>query len=176
MTRPLLFIDVDGVLNPESTSSGRRPEGYETHRMRPSGWDSPRQKPLRVWLNPAHGPQLLSLPYDLVWATTWMHEANEWISPHLGLPELPVVTFHKKFMWPLGGHHWKTRELVEYAAGRPFAWLDDQIRDNDGVYVGREHPGRCLLLQVAPLTGLRDDHLQKLRAWAADLEERGSDE
>lgn len=48
-TKPLLLIDVDGPLNPYAAQAERRPEGYTTHRMRPTGWtpaQSPR--PLRV--------------------------------------------------------------------------------------------------------------------------------
>lgn len=43
-------------------------------------------------------------------------------------PELPVVD------WPDESEadepaalHWKTRALVDWAAGRPFAWVDDEI-------------------------------------------------
>lgn len=168
MTRPLLFIDVDGVLNPDSVSSGRRPDGYVTHRMRPSGpWQNPRAKALRVWLNPSHGTYLSALPFELVWGTTWEHEANEWIGPHLGLPELPVVTFENKLGRRVHGVHWKTPDLVKYAAGRPFAWLDDEISARDGEYVREHHDGPFALVQVAPLVGLTEDHLKTLRDWAA---------
>jgi hypothetical protein len=42
------------------------------------------------------GRRLRELACDLVWATTWAEEANEIISPRLGLAQLPVV------LWP--GH------------------------------------------------------------------------
>jgi len=35
----------------------------------------------------------LSGVYDLIWATTWEHDANKHIAPRLGLPPLPVVEF-----------------------------------------------------------------------------------
>jgi hypothetical protein len=54
-----------------------------------------------------------------------MNDANECISPRIGLPHMPVV------IWPESsdtddkderdGLHWKTRTLVAWAAGRPFA-------------------------------------------------------
>lgn len=96
--KPLLLIDVDGPLNPYAAKAQRRPEGYRTHRMRPTGWTEAEQaKPLRVWLNPDHGAELLALAevYELVWATTWKDEANDWIGPHLGLPRLPFID------WPV---------------------------------------------------------------------------
>lgn len=75
--KPLLLIDVDGPLNPYAAKASRRPEGYDTHRMRPTGWEGPHVKPLRVWLNPEHGPALTALPFELAWCTTWQAEAND---------------------------------------------------------------------------------------------------
>jgi hypothetical protein len=172
-TRPLLLLDVDGPLNPYAAKASRRPEGYETHRMRPFGWDQPWQKPLRVWLNPAHGSYLTALPYDLVWATTWAAEANEWIAPHVGLPELPVVD------WPLphvrreDGTYWKTHDLVRYAAGRPFAWVDDEIGETDREYVTAHHAGPALLHYVHPAKGLLEDDFHALHVWAMNLASGG---
>jgi hypothetical protein len=70
--RPLLFVDVDGPLNPYEAEPAQRPKGYRTHRMSPVEWvrAHPDAQPLQVWLNPEHGPMLLSLPAELVWATT----------------------------------------------------------------------------------------------------------
>lgn len=85
--KPLLLIDVDGPLNPYAAKSQRRPQGYSTHRMRPRGWsEAESRRPLRVWLNRGHGAELLALAdtYELVWATTWKDEANDWIGPSRG--------------------------------------------------------------------------------------------
>jgi hypothetical protein len=172
--KPLLFLDVDGPLNPWAANKNRRPVGYETHRMRPSGWTvEETRKPLRVWLNPSHGSYLLGLPFELVWATTWGREANEWIGPHIGLPELPVVE------WDLsrrpasdrleGGVYWKTPQLVEYAAGRPFAWVDDEITEDDRVFVAEHHPGAALLQWISPRLGLIDSDVHDLHVWASKL-------
>ena len=173
MTRPILFLDVDGPLNPYAAKASRRPAGYETHRMRPTGWQDPRQKPLRVWLNPSHGSYLAALPYDLVWATTWAAEANEWIAPHIGLPELPVVAWPEGAQRPSSGAAngvmWKTEHLVKYASGRPFAWVDDDIRVADKDYVAAHHEGPALLYHVNPRLGLLDDDFHALHVWASKL-------
>ncbi|MFH8294933.1 HAD domain-containing protein [Streptomyces sp. NPDC018059] len=175
MYRPLLFLDVDGPLNPWAAKPERRPDGYTTHRMKPESWiaqhpGKPRAyvKPLRVWLNTAHGPRLLSLAdrYDLVWATTWAAEADTFIAPVLGLPELPFVD------WPaMGGSgpdgtFWKTSHLVAYAAGRDFAWVDDDLGDADRAYVAAHHPGAALLHHVDPRHGLLDADFTALAAFA----------
>ncbi|KAB2593650.1 hypothetical protein [Streptomyces arboris] len=64
MRLPLLFLDVDGPLNPYAAQPERRPAGYTTIRV-PRNNGSPdeslgltgRRHPLRVWLHP--GPGLL---------------------------------------------------------------------------------------------------------------------
>ncbi|MGW1607164.1 hypothetical protein ACWCQV_40760, partial [Streptomyces eurythermus] len=89
MVRPVLLVDVDGPLNPYAAKPHRRPEGYQTHRLPTPRWEAAERrrltewglpnkpvKPLRVWLNPDHGPALDALPFDLVWATTWEEEAT----------------------------------------------------------------------------------------------------
>ncbi|MFE4591522.1 HAD domain-containing protein [Streptomyces laurentii] len=168
-TKPLLLIDVDGPLNPYAAQRERRPEGYTTHRMRPSGWTG--TAPLRVWLNPAHGNALRALAgaYELVWATTWKDEANEWIGPHLGLPELPSIDWPQMHGKAPRGTFWKTQYILEYAAGRPFAWVDDDITAYDHEYVERNHLAAALLLHVDPQLGLLRADFDRLADWAAAL-------
>ncbi|MFI8103028.1 hypothetical protein [Streptomyces sp. NPDC086023] len=164
--KPLLLIDVDGPLNPYAAKPTRRPEGYTTHRMRPTGWTDGR--PLRVWLNPAHGPGLLALAdrYELVWATTWMGEANDWIAPRLGLPELPFIRWPQMHGRAPRGTFWKTQYVLEYAAGRPFAWIDDDITDLDREYVAQLHPAHALLRYVDERVGLTAEDFAALAEWA----------
>jgi hypothetical protein len=60
-----------------------------------------------------------------------MSEANEVIAPRLGLPALPVVVWPEEDGELPRGLHWKTMGLTEWAAGRPFVWLDDELTDAD---------------------------------------------
>ncbi|MFC5664552.1 hypothetical protein ACFP3U_16355 [Kitasatospora misakiensis] len=126
--RPLLLVDVDGPLNPYAAKPYRRPEGYLTHRLLTPRWEAAERrrlrayglpnkpvKPLRVWLNPDHGPALATLPFDLVWATTWEAEANDFVAPLLGLPELPVINWRDPRPEPADGVFWKTPEIVAWA-------------------------------------------------------------
>ncbi|MFJ3668625.1 hypothetical protein ACIPSE_19490 [Streptomyces sp. NPDC090106] len=164
MSRPLLFLDVDGPLNPYAAQPERRPEGYTTIRAAVGPG-----RPLRVWLNPSHGPALLALPYDLCWATTWRDAANRWIAPVVGLPELPYVDFGEQlFARRPDGTHWKTETLVAYAEGRPFAWVDDELGPADASYVAEHHGGRALLHHVDPRLGLRAADFTALEEFAAD--------
>ncbi|WP_405472739.1 HAD domain-containing protein [Streptomyces canus] len=173
--RPLLYLDVDGPLNPYAAKPERRPEGYTTHRMKPEGWlaqhpglPPSRVRPLRVWLNPSHGQALLKLTdrYDLVWATTWREEANTFIAPVLGLPPLPVVDWPTTLTPGPNGTFWKTRHLVNHAEGRPFVWLDDEVDDNDREFVAVHHEGPALLYWVDPRVGLRDTDFEVVADFA----------
>ncbi|MFB6888713.1 hypothetical protein ACFCX4_05275 [Kitasatospora sp. NPDC056327] len=178
MNRPLLFLDVDGPLNPYAAKPEKRPDGYTTLRV---PWDSGtpgehaglsvRRRPLCVWLNPAHGQALLQLGYELCWATTWMADANRWIAPVLGLPELPFVDFGDNlFQERVDGVHWKTAPLVNYANSHPFAWIDDEQSDLDEDYVAAHHRAPGLLHHVNPRIGLREDDFHTLADFARSLE------
>jgi hypothetical protein len=123
--------------------------------------------PLLSRLAPGDGPRLLALRGELVWATTWQQEANEVIAPRLGLPALPVVTWPDDEPDPPWGVHWKTAGLVRWAAGRPFAWLDDEITDADRRWVAGRHEGRALLHRVDPRAGLTAADFAAVRRWLA---------
>ena len=83
VTKPLLLLDVDGVLIPYAAPE--QPIGFLPY-MLPGEW---------VWLSPRHGEWLRPLhdQFQLVWATGWEHHANHLIGPILGLPPLPVIEF-----------------------------------------------------------------------------------
>lgn len=170
--KPLLLIDVDGPLNPYAAPPQRRPAGYATHRMRPTGWTGAESaKPLRVWLNPDHGAELLALAdaYELVWATTWKDEANDWIGPHLGLPRLPYIDWPRMHGRAPYGTFWKTQYILDYAGERPFAWIDDDITDADRAYTLQRHPAHALLLRVDERVGLVGADFDTLADWATQV-------
>ncbi|MFJ5561108.1 hypothetical protein ACIQCD_27760 [Streptomyces sp. NPDC093250] len=176
MNRPLLFLDVDGPLNPYAAKPERRPDGYTTLRVplddgHEGDWGlSSRRRSLRVWLNPEHGRMLRRLGFELCWATTWMDDANRWIAPVLGLPKLPFVDFGDVLLQERpDGVHWKTGPLVDYAGGRPFAWVDDEQSELDHRYVATHHRGPGLLHHVNPRIGLRQNDFQTLADFASSL-------
>ncbi|WP_405812704.1 MULTISPECIES: HAD domain-containing protein [unclassified Streptomyces] len=161
--RPILFLDVDGPLIPFG-GTGQYPT-YQTA-SEPPGSEA---HPLLTRIDPQHGLRLTALSCDLVWATTWMADANQLIAPRISLPQLPVV------IWPepsaiddqdaRRGLHWKTRTLVEWAAERPFIWVDDEITEIDRTWVSTHHPGQVLLHRVDARQGLTDVDYIALNAW-----------
>ncbi|MEV5715576.1 hypothetical protein AB0L41_16890 [Amycolatopsis mediterranei] len=54
---------------------------------------------------PSLRPTLLRLGCDLVWATTWLADANECVAPLLGLPPLPVLGFPDADRTWVASHH-----------------------------------------------------------------------
>ncbi|MEU3100929.1 HAD domain-containing protein [Streptomyces griseoflavus] len=158
--RPFLFLDVDGPLIPFGVPAGDLETAADASTASDGG------NPLVRRLDPGVGARLLALGCRLVWATTWREEANEIVSPRIGLPRLPVVP------WPSlcagdGPHglHGKTSALVEWADGRPFIWVDDEISAMDRLWVEAAHPVPALLHRVDPAKGLTNTDFSTLTDW-----------
>ena len=157
----LLFLDIDGTLLPFG-AAGPYPE-YTGGSVAPQ---SAAGHPLLARIDPALGPRLAALGCALVWATTWMHDANTCVAPWLGLPALPVVE------WPDEDDpspllHWKTRPLVAWADRRPFVWIDDEVTEADRSWVAVHHPGPALLHRVDHRYGLTEADLGAVQEWLA---------
>jgi hypothetical protein len=157
--RPLLFVDVDGVISLFGFSHQDPPPG-SFH------WIDG----VIHCINEACGPRLerLSEAYELVWATGWEEKANEYL-PHLlrlGVSELPVVMFDGGALF--GTAHWKLAALNEYGRGRPAAWVDDFL-DEECERWADERAEPTLLVRTESHTGLTDELVDELLAWAESL-------
>jgi hypothetical protein len=159
-TRPILFVDVDGVIS----LFGFTPD---VHKL---------PGPLHWIDGVAHcipdsiGGRLSRLAgdFDLVWATGWEERANEHLPFLLGLPfrELPCLVFDGRAVF--GSAHWKLDAIDEYAGDRPAAWIDDNIDDACRRWAaGRGAP--TLVVQTLSAVGLTDEHVDELLDWAEEV-------
>ena len=116
--RPLLYLNVDGPLIPFRA----RPLDHGPTLRTATAPAEASGNPLVDRLDPTDGRRLLALGCQLVWATTWMADANEVVAPRLGLAELPIVDFPDEES-PERGLRWKTKPLAQDAGNRPSIWL-----------------------------------------------------
>jgi hypothetical protein len=162
MSRPILAVDVDGVISLF---------GFED----PPGTDLARFELIDgmvhcISLRAGERLQRLYRHYELVWATGWEDKANYYLPQMLGLPELPHLTFDGAARF--GSAHWKLGPLDEYAKGRAMAWIDDNF-DESCYEWARARPEPTLLVPTEPARGLDEAETEALAAWARGLEREG---
>jgi hypothetical protein len=158
-SRPLLLVDVDGVISLF---------GYD-HAAPPAGRYQLVDGTIH-FLSATAGDHLLSLAteFDLAWCTGWEEKANDYLPAALGLPgSLPHVVFD-----PAGrpGHaHWKLGGIDRHVGpSRPVAWLDD-AHDEGCRSWALARPGPTLLVTTDPAVGVTDREVTQLLAWAKRL-------
>jgi hypothetical protein len=150
--RPLLLLDVDGVLNPYPEC----PDGYSEHVLFPDD-----EEPVR--LAAIHGDWLRELneAFSLVWATGWGENANVLLCPHFGLPSLPVVMFPAIPFDPRD----KVPAIDAFVADRLAAWVDDIVTLEARRWAqGRKVP--TLLIEVDHNIGLTRGDVDRLLSWS----------
>ncbi|MFJ9541569.1 HAD domain-containing protein [Streptomyces sp. NPDC101225] len=155
----LLFLDVDGTLLPFGAA-----QSYPSYEARFALPTAAGEHPLVDRVDPALGARLTALGCELVWATTWMDDANVCLAPWLGLPPLPLVDWPDEDELP-APLHWKTRPLVAWADGRAFVWVDDEITAADRDWVAAHHPAPALLHQVDHRYGLTERDFVVVEEW-----------
>ena len=152
---PVLLIDVDGVLNPYPDC----PDGFTEHAFFPDD-DEP------VRLAAAHGDWLRELApqFAIAWASSWEADANVYLCPYFGLPELPFVVFPPSPFPPSA----KVPAVDAFVGQRAVAWVDDIVTAEARVWA-RERDAPTLLVEVDPAVGLTRDAVDDLLAWRRRL-------
>jgi hypothetical protein len=157
--RPLLLIDVDGVVCPyahelEDCASLEIEQALV-------GYSS-------VWLSRHVARQLKGLGelFQLIWCTAWEEHAAEYLGPYLALPAMPVIHFDE----PLAGDdsHWKWPAIEAFVGDRAFAWIDDEIGSGD-LARARRREAPTLLVRVEGTRGLQATHVEQLERFARML-------
>jgi hypothetical protein len=153
--RVLLFLDVDGVLNPFPEC----PEGFEEYDFFPED-----EEPVR--LARFHGEWLRELArvFDIAWASGWGEDANRLLSPHFGLPKLPVVALPPIPFEPRA----KVPGVADLAGDHPAAWVDDMVTPEAREWA-RTRSAPTLIVEVDSATGLTRAAVDELLDWAERL-------
>jgi hypothetical protein len=158
-TRPLLFLDVDGVISLFD---------FPDAQPAPGRFHLVDGIPHCIGADCAPRLERLLDHFDAVWATGWEEKANEYLPRLLGLPQLdlPVLTFGGSAVF--GSAHWKVDAIHEYAGERPAAWVDDNI-DEACRQWAEERRAPTLLIGTESAEGLLDDHVDRLIAWSEEV-------
>ena len=158
--RPLLLIDIDGVLSLWGFDPNRRPAGVFTS-----------VEGVVHFLSEQAARHLLAVMSDFepVWCTGWEEKANEHLPGAMGLGPFPHLSFdaHAEAGHTTPGH-WKLGAIDAYARDRPLAWVDDAFNDACHAWAA-ERGAPTLLVSTSPHEGLTAAHTRALRAWAESL-------
>jgi hypothetical protein len=173
--RPILGVDVDGVLNLLEASSDVRAVPSELLTTADGSL-------LPIPVGTAERLRRLSDAFDMVWATAWGPNAYLVLKDILSLERpWPIIDLWSDYVPDLV-ETWKLpaieRWLGERAAsgswhpwsGPPFAWVDDDLEEDAMTWADvRSRSAPTLLIRVDPTTGLTDEHVEQLLAWALRL-------
>jgi hypothetical protein len=164
--RPLLLMDVDGVLNPYPDC----PDGFTEYDFFPEDDEPVRLAAIhREWLHD------LAESFTMVWATGWGPDANRLLCPHFGLPELPVISFPPVPFDPAAKVQSiaaftaaKVPAIADFATEHAVAWVDDVVTPEARRWAqARSYP--TLLVEVDHRIGLTRDDVDSLLAWRLSL-------
>jgi len=151
--KPLLFMDIDGVLSLFGFSSDTRPDGR---------WLNVDGIVHLISATASEHLHRLAASFELVWCSGWEEKANEHLLAALSLPAaLPFLTFDAGACAP----HWKLPAIEAHAGERPLAWVDDAHGDAGRAWAAAR-PAPTLLVATEPPTGLTQAHVDALERWA----------
>jgi hypothetical protein len=154
--KPLLFVDIDGVLSVFGFMPGQRPDGT---------WID--VDGVLHLISAAASGHLLALAdaFDLVWCSGWEDKADEHLVRILQLPARPpFLTFPAS----TGTVHWKLASVEQYAGDRPMAWIDDGFDASCHAWAGAR-PAPTLLVPTDPAVGLDEASVARLERFAREV-------
>jgi HAD domain in Swiss Army Knife RNA repair proteins len=158
--RPLLLVDIDGVISLFSFDHAARPEG---------SFHSIDGIPHFLSADAAEHLLALASNFELAWASGWEEKANEYLPYLLGLPELPYLSFDRAV--GRTNAHWKLDAIDAYAGEqRALAWIDDAFNEACHEWANARE-GPTLLVETKPASGLTEREAQMLGHWSISLQD-----
>jgi hypothetical protein len=150
--RPLLFVDIDGVISLF---------GFPPDAAPPGTWTQVDGIAHLLSASAARHLHALADSYELVWCSGWEEKANEHLPHLLGLGPFP----HLSFPPGDGSEHWKIASIEVHAANRPLAWIDDAHDESCHAWAQRRQ-APTLLVATDPATGLDEACARRLVEWS----------
>lgn len=173
MNRPLLYMDVDGVINAWA-ARGDHPENFELTFAAVAA--DGRGYPMRVPVGTRERVGVLQARFEIVWATTWAHDAVRVLAPQFGFGgDWPVLELDGVERHPLaprprmsGPHTPKLSPILHHAGDRPLVWVDDEMTRDAMQAISRRNRdvAPSLIVKPKPAGGLADRHMRHLIAFA----------
>ena len=164
MSRPLLLVDVDGVISLFGFPAHARPAGrFEM------------VDGIAHLLSASAGEHLLRLSdaYEPVWCTGWEEKANDYLPHALGLDgPWPYLSFERAAgPGRTTQGHWKLDAIDAWCGAGPLAWVDDAHGTACEAWAARRADGGAptLLVTTEPAVGMTSAHVDELLAWAGEL-------
>ncbi|MGN6188107.1 MAG: HAD domain-containing protein [Conexibacter sp.] len=164
LDRPLLLVDVDGVISLFGFPPHARPAGrFEL------------VDGIAHFLSASAGEhlRLLADAYEPVWCTGWEEKANEYLPRALGLDgPWPYLSFERAAGPGVSTQgHWKLDAIDGWCGERPLAWIDDAHGDACAAWAAERETGGAptLLVTTEPAVGLTATDVRRLLAWADRL-------
>lgn len=159
--RPLLMVDIDGVISLFGFDAAERPAG-SFH------WIDG----VPHYLSSEVAAHLLDLAetFEMVWCSGWEERADEYLPHLLGLPRgLAHLCFDRRIgRSSQANTHWKLEAIDRFAGQRPLAWIDDAFNESCHAW-SRNRIAPTLLIQTSPALGLTCDQTRELYEWASGL-------
>jgi hypothetical protein len=168
--RPMIALDVDGVLSPWTTE---QPSPNHTRHHYPDVKADGTPVTYSAWLDPADGVWLNGLiarGIEIVWATSWIEAADGFIGPLIGLPTgLTVLPMEPETSLDFG---WTSKfaEVSKAAEGRPLCWIDDLFggKEKGWAYERTVREGLpSIIVQPFPSIGLSGRDRARIEEWAS---------
>jgi hypothetical protein len=148
--KPLLLVDVDGVISLF---------GFEAHRRPAGSWLNVEGIPHLISATAGRDLLALSEHFELVWCTGWEERANEHLVRALALPgPLPYLSFTTR---PETTAHWKLEAIDAYVGDRPLAWVDDAFNEACHAWA-HARPAPTLLVATESAEGLSPRQMAEL--------------
>lgn len=158
--KPLLLVDVDGVISLFGFPAHARPAGrFEM------------VDGIAHFLSASAGEHLRRLAgaFEPAWCTGWEEKANEYLPHALGLEgPWPFLSFERAAGPGRATQgHWKLDAIDAYAGpARPLAWIDDAHGAACEAWAAAR-PAPTLLVTTAPAVGMTERHVAELLGWAS---------